>query len=240
MENIKHKFSVIVGVYNHAKTLAKLAEALNQQTFQDFEVIYCDDGSTDTGKQIFEAKLHPIIKMRGRYRYVSQPNKGMRLAKSINNGLRIANSEYCVVIMGDSFPDPNYLAVMNEFVRPHRILCGVRWQIDRGVGVDADYRLKKKIIPPENVMLPNLPFNCITGNGLCIPTDAMKEHGYWDEDMEGYGGEDTEVVGRLYYKGYIVFSLVDAKLYHHWHKPSEPKNVRLVSKKVQAYSGIPL
>lgn len=228
-------FSIIIGTYNQSKVIGDLAEALGRQTIQGFEIHLCDDGSTDGTREAFEAKLNPLLKKN--YHYHRQENKGMRLAKNVNQGIKAAQGEYCVFIMGDSFPDEHYLEVLNQFVRPTRVLCGVRYQIDNGVGVDVDYRLKKKVIPPENVMLPNRPFNMLTGNGLCIPTQALREHGGWDEELEGYGAEDTEVVARLYYKGYVCYSLVDAKLFHHFHIGKDSENIALVTKKVTAYAG---
>ena len=229
-------FSVIVGAYKHSKTIGKLAEALNQQTHQGFEIHLCDDGSPDGTKEIFESKLHPLLKKR--YFYHRQEQKGMRLARNINQGISAATGDYCIFIMGDSFPDPEYLEVFNRYTQPHRILCGVRYQVDRDVGVDIDFRLKKQMIPPANVLLPSLPFNEITGNGLCVPTQAMRDHGMWNEALQGYGGDDTELVGRLYYKGYTVWSLADAKLFHHWHKSTESRNIPLVTKLVEQYAGV--
>ena len=39
------KISVIMGIYNCADTLCEAMDSLLAQTFQDFEVVLCDDGS---------------------------------------------------------------------------------------------------------------------------------------------------------------------------------------------------
>ncbi len=232
----KPTFSIIVGCYNQQDTIGQLADALNQQSIQDFEVHLCDDGSSDSTKQIFESRLNSRIP----YFYHRQEQKGMRLARNLNQGIKAANGEYCVFIMGDSFPEPTYLEVLSQFLAPHRLLCGVRYQVADGVGVDIDWRLKKNLIPAENVMLPSRPFDLTTGNGLLIPTNAMRVYGGWNEDIEGYGGDDYEVVARLYFKGYTVWSIVDAKLYHNWHiaKETNPTNVPLLKDLVQKYAGL--
>lgn len=230
------KFSIIIGTYNHAKTIGMLADALNQQTFKDFEVHLCDDGSDDGTRFVFENALNKNIP----YQYHVQKHKGMRLAKNVNQGIQAATGEYCVFIMGDSFPDPTYLETFSVFVQPHRMLCGVRYQVNNGIGVDLDWRLKKNYIPPENVLVPGNPCRVATGNGLVLPTAALRQFGPRDEDLEGYGGDDYEVVARLYYKGYTFWSIVDAKLYHHWHKAQEtdPENVPIIKKKLFKYMGI--
>ena len=225
------RFSIVVGTYNQEGTLPMLVEALNNQTFKDFEVLFCDDGSTD-GTQEYLSDVYTEFM----YRYYRQKNKGMRLAKNLNQGISQAEGEYCVFIMGDSFPDPHYLEVLNQFVDPDRVLCGVRYEVHDGKGVDVDWRLKKAIIPPENSILVANPWEYTTGNGLCVPTRAFRLYGGWDESIEGYGGDDNEIVARLYFKGYVVWSIVDAKLYHHWHKASPSKNTNHVINKVRAYA----
>jgi len=231
---MKYTFSVIIGTYNQAPVIGKMAESLLRQTCQDFEIHLCDDGSTDGTREAFEKALHPILKKR--YTYHRQENKGMRLARNVNHGIVAARGDYCVFVMGDSYLDERYLEVFRQFVRPTRILCGVRYQIVNGIGVDVDWRLKRGVIPQENVMLPKHPYNDTTGNGLVVPTDALRRYGGWDETIEGYGGDDTELVARLYFKGYTVHSIVDARLYHHWHKASESANNEAVTKLVRKYN----
>lgn len=245
MEN-KYKFSIIIGHYNHWEYLPRLAEALNMQMFRDFEIHLCDDGSDyDTEKytscevallEEFWRKLHPLIQ---KHTFIhTQEKKGMRLAKNLNQGISKARGEYCVFIMADSFPEQDYLAVMSDWAKEARILCGVRYQLDEGKGVDIDWRLKKEKIPPINVLLPVRPYPIITGNGLVVPTEAMRKHGMWNEDIKGYGGDDNELVARLYYLGYTVWSIVDAKLFHHWHKQvgDNPKNKYLVHNLIEKYA----
>ena len=48
-------FSVIIPTYNRADRLKTALECLYKQTFVDFEVIVCDDGSTDNTKEIVDA-----------------------------------------------------------------------------------------------------------------------------------------------------------------------------------------
>ena len=46
--------SVIVPVYNGEKYLKRCIESILKQTFQDFELLLIDDGSTDNSKKILE------------------------------------------------------------------------------------------------------------------------------------------------------------------------------------------
>ena len=165
----------------------------------------------------------------------------MRLARNVNQGIRAAHGEYCVFVMGDSMLEQDYLEILNEYVQENRIVCGVRIQVSevagKMVGVDVDWRLKKDMIPDFPTVVVSYPWLALTGNGLTIPTSAMREYGPWNEDIEGYGGEDNEIVARLFFKGYLCWSVPELRLYHRWHKSMESndKNGAIVSNLVKQY-----
>src|SRR5699024_1005289 len=50
--NQKPRISVIMGIYNCERTLPEAIESILNQTFTDWELIMCDDGSTDNTYQI--------------------------------------------------------------------------------------------------------------------------------------------------------------------------------------------
>jgi glycosyltransferase EpsE len=52
MQENTPKISVIMGIYNCATTLAESIDSLFSQTFNDFELIMCDDGSEDNTYEI--------------------------------------------------------------------------------------------------------------------------------------------------------------------------------------------
>jgi GT2 family glycosyltransferase len=235
------KYSIIVGLHNQLKTLPILVESLANQTLQNFEVHFCDDGSDDGTEEFFAENDFAFP-----YQYHRQKRKGVRLAKNVNQGIRAARGEYCVFIMADSFPEINYLETLDEYANPETVICGIRINVERGGPgerprvVELDYRLRKKLIPNEPVMILNQPWNSLTGNGLCIPTEALQMYGPWDEKIEGYGGEDTEIIGRLYFKGYFMQSVPSLILYHHYHKSNakvNETNAYYVQRRLKKYRG---
>lgn len=237
------KFSVIVGIYNQAHLLPKLVEALQRQTFQDFDVHFCDDGSPDGSLEAAKTEVWKTLgkenSLGGRAFCHWQRNRGMRLAKSLNRGIRAAKGEHCVFIMGDSFPEPDYLETLAGWAQPTRVLCGVRIHVHEGRAVDLDWRLKKNKIPHADVLLTgNQIWSMMTGNGLCVPTWAMREYGAWNERIRGYGGDDYELIARLFYKGLTMWSIASAKLYHNWHpaQMEEERNLKEVSKLISRYA----
>ena len=48
------KISIIVPVYNSEKTLDVCIKSIQKQLFEDYEVIFVDDGSTDGSAQVIE------------------------------------------------------------------------------------------------------------------------------------------------------------------------------------------
>lgn len=236
------RFSIIVGVYNQAATLPALIESIKAQTFRDFEVHFCDDGSTDESRDIIMAFSREMIPQNISVSYWRQEHKGMRLARNLNQGIRQAHGEQCVFVMGDSMLETDYLEVLNEYAAEDRIVCGIRIQVTqidgKMQGVDMDWRVKKNLIPEFPSVILSLPWHCLTGNGLTIPTSAMRLYGPWCEEIEGYGGEDNEIVARLFFKGYLCWSVPDLRLFHFWHKGNDgnPLNQQIVNKKIEQYA----
>lgn len=232
------KFSIIVGIYNQSATLPALIASLNKQNTRDFEVHFCDDGSDDADvKAILESLVAADIP----WHYHRQEHKGMRLSKNLNQGIRAARGEYCLFVMADSMLEQDYLEILDEYAAEDRIVCGIRIQLaeidGKLQGVDMDWRVKKNVVPQFPSVIIEMPWLCLTGNGLAIPTAAMRQYGGWWEKIEGYGGDDNEIIARLYFKGFLCWSVPDLRLYHFWHKSSESnwKNSSLVLDKIAEY-----
>lgn len=96
--------SVIIPVYNSARYLAQTLDSALAQSFQDFEIILVDDGSTDNSKEIIADYLekHP-----GRLVYLYQENKGIAGAR--NTGIVAAKGRYIALLDADDLWRPNRL-----------------------------------------------------------------------------------------------------------------------------------
>ncbi|MGK7900454.1 MAG: glycosyltransferase [Hormoscilla sp.] len=85
--------SVIIPVYNGAKTIKETIESVLNQTFSDFELILINDGSTDSTLEIVDSIQDSRVKV---FSYV---NAG--LAESRNRGIARATGEYISFIDAD-------------------------------------------------------------------------------------------------------------------------------------------
>ena len=102
------EISVIVPVYNVEKTLDRCLESILCQTFQDFEIILVDDGSTDGSGEIIDryAAAHPQI------RVIHTENQGPLLAR--REGIRRADGDFCLFSDADDRMAEDCLSTVRE------------------------------------------------------------------------------------------------------------------------------
>lgn len=89
------KISVIIPVYNVEKFLRRCLDSVLAQTFQDFEVICVNDGSTDRSGEI----LASYASKDSRIRVFEQTNQGASVAR--NNGLAQIHGDYIFFLDSD-------------------------------------------------------------------------------------------------------------------------------------------
>lgn len=108
----KPKVSVIMSVYNGERYLPEAIDSIINQTFKDFEFIIINDGSTDRTKEIVESYDDERIML------IEQANMG--LTKSLNRGLRLANSEYIARMDADDISHPERLYKQVSFLEQNK------------------------------------------------------------------------------------------------------------------------
>lgn len=92
--------SVVIPAYNIDNYLGKCLDSILAQTFQDYEVIVVDDGSTDGTPNVCDE----YAKKDTRIRVVHKENEGVSVAR--NTGIDLANGEYFLFFDGDDFMEP--------------------------------------------------------------------------------------------------------------------------------------
>lgn len=101
--------SVVTSSYNGEQFLDRYFIKMAEQTYNNFEIIFVDDGSTDNTKAIVEkwqaeyAKTRPTVKIT----YIWQENGG--IASGYETGVRNMNGEFFTWIDNDDFYAPDYI-----------------------------------------------------------------------------------------------------------------------------------
>jgi glycosyltransferase involved in cell wall biosynthesis len=99
LQNVsKPKVSVIIPCYNYGRYLEECVKSVISQTYQDFEIIIVNDGSTDNSKEVAERLI--IAHPHHRIQVIHQPNSGQP-AISRNRGIREAKGEYILPLDAD-------------------------------------------------------------------------------------------------------------------------------------------
>ena len=102
--------SVICPVYNAEKYLARAVKSVLAQSFEDFELILVDDGSTDNSGELCDA----FAAEDKRVRVIHQANGGVSRAR--NAGIDSARGEYIAFIDSDDYVFPYWLSDLYEAI----------------------------------------------------------------------------------------------------------------------------
>jgi len=105
----QHNFmiSIIIPVYNQAEHLANCLISIQKQTYDSYEIIVINDGSTDNIIEVIE-KFKPIF---GKKLYYSdQENRGANATR--NRGTKLARGEYIILCDADVIMKPDMLELM--------------------------------------------------------------------------------------------------------------------------------
>lgn len=97
------KISVIIPCYNHSPFVVEAMESVLNQTFNDFECIIINDGSTDNTEEV----VLNWIKVDERFKYFYQENSGLSSAR--NKGVSLSSGFYILPLDSDDKISENYL-----------------------------------------------------------------------------------------------------------------------------------
>lgn len=102
------KASIIVPCYNQAEYLGECLQSVLDQTFQDWECIVVNDGSSDNTDEIAKNWLEKD----NRFKYFYQENAGLSAAR--NKGIENANGEFILPLDADDKISKNYCKLAIE------------------------------------------------------------------------------------------------------------------------------
>ncbi len=191
--------SVIMGIYNCEKTLPAAIDSIIDQTYTDWELILCDDGSTDNTYQV----AIEYVKKDSRIK-VLKNSKNSGLAYSLNHCLRHTTGEYIARMDADDISSSNRLELQKEFLDKNQdyAVVGSGALLFNGKDVVGTRFPKEK--PEKRDLVKGAPF--------MHPTIMMRKRVY--NELAGYldlprtrKGQDLDLWYRLYSKGYKGYNI---------------------------------
>src|SRR5690606_11844396 len=101
-------FSIIIPLYNKEKYILATLESVFQQTFEDYEIIVINDGSTDSSEQKVLQLNHQKIS------YYKTENKGVSAAR--NFGINQAKGRFITFLDADDYWLPHFLSEIYKYI----------------------------------------------------------------------------------------------------------------------------
>lgn len=189
------KVTIIVPSYNCDRFLPDALNSVLRQTYQDYEVIVIDDGSTDRTPQVLQAYCQS---MGDRLRVVRQQNQGVAAAR--NHGIELAQGEWIAFLDADDIFLPGKLAAQMQIAESYGQTEPNLGMIHSGwYRVDAEGKILMAVEPWQQV--PQLDLEHWLRWKPVLPS-AMLFRRQWLERVGGFDrrfppAEDTDLVLRL-------------------------------------------
>lgn len=203
----KPRVSVIMGIYNCESTLDRCIDSILKQTYKNFEIIMCDDCSSDN-------TLKLAIKYSNMYENIKviKNKKNRGLAFSLNHCLSVANGKYIARMDADDICLPNRIEKQVEFLEQNK-----QYQVVGSSVIlfdeNGDKGLRSTLEKPTK-------YDTIKGTPYAHPSIMMRKEAY--DILDGYTvlprtrrGQDLDLWYRFYRNGFEGYNIQEPLLKYH-------------------------
>lgn len=229
MNNQNPKVTVRISAYNHSAFVEQAVRSVVDQTYEDFELIVIDDGSTDETPFILER----LSKLYGFY-FERQSNMGV--SKTLNKITNIAKGEYISGVASDDYYHPRKLELLVPILERHPhaavVHAGADFVDSNGRKINASQYARKTLEKLEGDIFDNLLVNgCyIDGATALIRKKALEAVGGYDEQCPI---EDWDMWLKLA-KSYQFLYLPEVVAFYRCHGDNTFRNPRKTMHMIQA------
>lgn len=254
------KTSLIVTTYNSPRYLElSIRSIFNQRKLPD-EILVADDGSGEETQMLVERLAEESFVP---LRHIWQPDEGFRAGAVRNRAIEAATGDYIIQIDGDMILHPSFVLDHVRRARKGTFVCGSRVLVGEKLTADILNRRRVELSASERGMehgsngrrIPWLTplfsrYKASDGtyarscNMACWRSDLMAVNGY-NEDISGWGREDSELSCRLINAGvkkrFLKFGAIQFHLHHPENsKERDPRNIALLEQtRAQKLTRIP-
>ena len=242
------RISVIIPAYNHERYVAEAIQSVLNQTYQDFEIVITDDGSTDNTVNIIKNfTSDPRIKL-----FCFEKNRGAAVAA--NNCVKEAQGEFIAMLSSDDVFLPHKLEMQIAFLEQHPeigAVFGYAQVIDEeGNLFEKNHFYKNIFLQPNRTRFEWLNYFFFHANCLCHPSALIRkvcyeDIGYYDQRFAQLPDFDFWVRLCTKYEIYIIeeelikFRVRDNEANVSGVKPETNKRTQLEMKQVLNHYFLP-
>lgn len=148
--------SIITPCYNGEKYISQTIRSVLEQTYENWEMIIVDDGSSDGSADIIRSFADPRITL------LQQENSGSAAAR--NAGIRAARGRYLALLDADDLWEPEFLKDQLAFIESNNaacVCCAYRCIDESGKEVHPPV-IPKEVITVKDMLVRN-HIGCLTG-----------------------------------------------------------------------------
>jgi len=199
------KVSVITPCYNHGKYIHEMIESIIKQTYQNFEVIIVNDGSTDDTADILNGIKHKKIKV------IHTENFGPAHARNL--AINLTKGEFIINLDADDKIAPCFIQRCVE-IMTSRSNVGIVYS-----NVEL-FGYKNEPFVLQDYSFENmLRANCIIANACFRRSDWVKTEGY--SSVMKYGYEDFDFWLSILELGRDIFQIKEYLIFYRTYEKQE-------------------
>ena len=214
--------SVVIPLYNKQSAITATLQSVLAQTYQNFEIVVVDDGSTDDSANVAEAMLREctVYGVECKGKVIRKANGGVCSAR--NRGIQEAKYNYIALLDGDDLWDEHYLEEQVKLIQdfPEAKMWGVNFaEISNGklirklpTGLPDDYRGYVE----NYFQIPGRMSDLYCSSSVVINKEVFDQVGYFDERIKYAEDNDMwfRVIARFpvaFYDKYLAYYIFDAE-----------------------------
>ena len=231
--------SVLMGIYNCASSLEAAVSCIQAQSYTDWELIMCDDGSSDNTLEL----ANQLATKDSRIRVIFN-ERNMGLAATLNHCLSAANGEFVARMDGDDACPHDRFQSELSFLQHHPEYALVSGWMECYDGQGTYGTIRYLETPQHEDFVRGSQF-CHAG--IMMRRDVLQKLGGYRTDSDAERVEDYDLWVRLYaagYKGYnlqqVVYSMCDDRNAYHRRKFKYRINESRISYRVYQDCHLPL
>ena len=183
-------FSVIIPSYNRAERLRRTIESIRLQSFQDLEVIVCDDGSSDHTREVATSFQNHL-----NITYIREDHWGGP-ARPRNNGARAAHGEWLCFLDADDWWYPDKLQRVYATISPADVI-----HHDSDIYISSNkrspFKMRSRTLHPPVFVDMMTRGNPIITSGVCVRKGIFDQTYGFPEDKSLISVEDFDLWLRI-------------------------------------------